>query len=93
MSVQRCRRWPSIILALGQCILSSGVSGAGKLKGHQQNAALRKHGTITQYYFNERRRLWVNIETALVECHVLARSIQTCLYISVGPAPETIDRH
>ena len=53
MLAQRRRRWPSITSALGQCILLSGVSGAGMLKSHQHNAAVRKHGTITQCCFND----------------------------------------
>ena len=47
------RRWPSITSALGQCIELSGVSGAGTLRRHQHNAAIRKHGTITQCCFND----------------------------------------
>ena len=53
MLAQRCRRWPSINSALGQCIVLSDVSGAGILKYHQHNAAVRKHGTITQCSFKD----------------------------------------
>ena len=53
MLAQRRRRWPSITSALGQCIVLSGVSGAGMLKRHQHNAAVRKHGTITQSCFDD----------------------------------------
>ena len=51
---QRRRRWPSITSALGQCIVLFGVFGADMLKRHQHNAAVRKHGTITQCCFNDR---------------------------------------
>ena len=53
MLSKRRRLWPSISSALGQCIVLSGVSGAGMLKCHQHNAAVRKHGTITQCCFND----------------------------------------
>ena len=53
MLAQRRRRLPSITSALGQCIVLSGVSGAGMLKRHQHNAAVRKPGTITQCCFND----------------------------------------
>ena len=78
MLAQRHRWWPSIAAALGRCIVLSGVSGAGMLNRHQHNAALGKHGTITQCCFNEGASVedWVNIETALVECHVISQSIQ-----------------
>ena len=52
MLAQRRRRWPSLTSAPGQCIVLSGVSGAGMSKRHQHNAAVRKHGTITQCCFN-----------------------------------------
>ena len=44
-------------------------------KRHQHNGAVRKYGKITQccFYDGQRRRLWVNIETALCECHVYSR--------------------
>ena len=45
MLAQRRRRWPTITSALGQCIVLSGVSGAGVLKCHHHN------GTITQCCF------------------------------------------
>ena len=34
----------------------------------RNNAAVRKNGTITQFCFNagQRRKLWVNIETAFI---------------------------
>ena len=47
-------------------------------KRHPRNAAVRKHGTITQCCFNDgqRRTLRVNIATTLGESLVFARSIQ-----------------
>ena len=53
MLPQRRRRWSSIPSALGQCIVLSSLSSAGMFKRHQQNAAVRKHGTITQCCFND----------------------------------------
>ena len=53
MLAQRRRWWPSITSALGHCIVLSGVSGAGMFKRHQHNAAVKKHGTITQRCFND----------------------------------------
>ena len=53
MLTQRRRRWSIITSPLGQCIVLSGVPGAGMLKRHQHNAAFRKHGTITQRCFND----------------------------------------
>ena len=53
MLAQRRRQWPSITSALGQCIVLSGVSGAGVLKRHQLNAAVRKYSKITQCCFND----------------------------------------
>ena len=41
-----------------------------------KNAALKKHGTNPVSMSGQRRRLWVNIETALGECHVFVQSIQ-----------------
>ena len=53
MLAQRRRRWPIITSALGQCIVLSGVSGAGMGKRYpHNNATARKHGTITQCCFN-----------------------------------------
>ena len=56
----------------------SGVPGAEMLKRRQHNAAVRKHGTITNAVSmtGQPQRLWVNTETALVECHVFAQSVQ-----------------
>ena len=53
MLAQHRRRCPGITSASGQCIVLSGVSGAGMLKRHQHNAAVRIHGTITQCCFND----------------------------------------
>ena len=50
---QRRKRWPRITSALGRCIVLSGVSSSGG-KPHQRNAAVSKHGTITQCCFNDR---------------------------------------
>ena len=84
MLAQRRSRWPSNTSALGQCIVLSGVSGAKMLRRHQHNAAVSKHGTITQC-----QRLWVNIETALIECHVFAQSIhQTVIDLCWASAVE-----
>ena len=52
---------------------------APMLERHQHNAAVRKESTInldTVSMTGQRRRLWVNIETALVECHRFVQSIQ-----------------
>ena len=70
MLAQSCRRWPSITSALGQCIVISGVSGPGMLKRHQHNAAVRKHGTITQCCFNVGPDCGSTLKKALDECHV-----------------------
>ena len=74
MLVQRRRRWPSITSALGQCIVLSGVSGAGMLKSHQSENTVQSSNAVSMT--GQRRRLWVYIEITLVECHVFAQSIQ-----------------
>ena len=53
MLAQRRRRWPSITSALGQCILLAVLFWRQDGKRHPQtiNAAVRKHGTITQCCF------------------------------------------
>ena len=56
---------------MGHSIVLSGVSGAGMLKHHQHNAAVRN--TVQS---PNGVSMWVNIETALVECHVFAQSMQ-----------------
>ena len=60
MSAQR----RSITSALGQCIVLFGVSGHGMLKHRQHNAAVQSPNAVSMT--DQRRRLWVNIETALV---------------------------
>ena len=49
----------------------------GKRHPHN-NAAVRKHGKSPNAvsFSGQRLGLWVNIETALGECHVFAQSIQ-----------------
>ena len=61
-------------ISIGPMHRVSGVSGAGMLKRHQHNVTVRKPNAVSMT--GQRRRLWVNIETALVECHVFAQSIQ-----------------
>ena len=69
MFAQRRRRWPSITLALGQCIVFSGVSDAGILKVtsimQQSEKTVQSPNAVS--IKGQRRRLWVNIETVLVE--------------------------
>ena len=69
MLAQRRGWWPSITLALDQCIMLSGVSG-WKASPHN-NSAVRKHCRLQSPHSvsmsGQRRRLWVNIETALAE--------------------------
>ena len=78
MLAQRRRRWPSFTSVLGQCIVLSGLSGAGMLKRQQHNATaeytIQSPNAVS--ITCQRRRLWVSIETALVQCHLLAQSIQ-----------------
>ena len=78
MLAQRRSQWPSITSALGQCIVLSGVSGAGMLKLYQHNAAVRKtvQSANAVSMTGQRRRLWVNIETSLFQYHVFVQSIQ-----------------
>ena len=68
MLVRHRRRWPSITSALGQCIVSSGVSGAG-MKSVTRIIRPQSENTVqSPNAFSmscQRRRLWVNIETAL----------------------------
>ena len=80
MLAQRRRQWPRITAALGQCIVCSSVSGAGLesvtriVTGMQQSEnAVQRFNAVS--IAGQRRKLWVNIETALGECHVLAQSI------------------
>ena len=76
MLARRLRQWPSITSALGQCIVLSGVSGAGIgnvtriIQQSEKTAQSPNAVSMT----GQRRRLWVNIETALGECHVFAQS-------------------
>ena len=76
MLAQRRRQWPSITSAIGQCIVLSGKCiwrRVGKRHPHN-NAAVSKHSTISQCCFNvgPASKKWVNIGTALGECHVFA---------------------
>ena len=75
MLAQRRRRWPRITSALGQCIVFFGVSGAGMLTvtsimQHPENNTIQSLNAVSMT--GQRRILWVNIDTALVECHVFA---------------------
>ena len=77
MLAQRRRRWLSITSALGQCIVLSGVFGAGmesviRINQQSENTVQSPNAVAMT---GQRRRLWVNIETALGECHVFAQSI------------------
>ena len=69
MLAQRRRRWPSITSALGQCIVLSGVFGAGILKvtsiNQQAEKTVQTPNAVPMT--GQRRRLRVNIETVLVE--------------------------
>ena len=73
MFTQRRRRWPSVTSALGQCIKLSGVSGAGmesvtrKTMQQSQNTVQSSNAVSMS---GQRRRLWINIGTALGECDV-----------------------
>ena len=78
MLAQRRRRWPSITSALGQCIVFSGVSGAG-MESVTRITIKQSENTVQSNdvsMSDQRRRLWVNIETALGGCHVFAQSIR-----------------
>ena len=79
MLAQRRRRCPNITSELGQCIVLFGVSVAGMSYRHQHYAAVRKQSPNSVSMTGQRRRLWVNIDTALVKCHVFAQSIQQTL--------------
>ena len=78
---QRRRQWSSITSALGQCIVLSGVSGAGiesvtSIVDPMQQSENPVQSTNAVSLSGQYRRLWVNIETALGEWYVFARSIQ-----------------
>ena len=64
---QRCRRGPCITSASGQCIVLSGVSGAGmeSVTRIMQQSENTKQSPNVVSMTGQRRRLWVNIETAL----------------------------
>ena len=66
------------ISILGQCIVLSGVSGAGTLCVinimQPLENTLQSPNAVSMT--GQRRRLWVNIETALLEFHVFVQSIQ-----------------
>ena len=79
MLAQRRSRWPSITSALGQCIVLSGVYGAGmesvtRITMQQSENTVQSPNAVPMS--GQRQRLWVNIETALGECHVFAQSKQ-----------------
>ena len=79
MLAQCRRRWPGITSALSQCIVLSGASGVG-LESVTRITVQQSENTVQSPHAvsmsGQRRRLWVNIETALCECHVFAQSIQ-----------------
>ena len=72
---QRRRRWPSITSALGQCIVLSGVSGAGiECVTHltmQSDNTVQSPNAVS--LSGLRRRLWDSIETALCLRKVYSR--------------------
>ena len=79
MLAQRRGRWLSITSALGQCIVLSGVSGAGiesvtRITMQQTENMAQSPNAISMS--GRWRRLCVNIEKALGECHVFVQSIQ-----------------
>ena len=65
MLAQRRSRWPSNTSALDQCIVLSGVSGAGMER--VTRIAMQQSENMVQSP--------LNIETALDECHVFAQII------------------
>ena len=66
----------SITSALGQCIASSGVSTAGlkSVTSITRKKTVQSPNAVSMT--GQRRRLWIDIETALGECYVFAQSIQ-----------------
>ena len=75
MLAQRRRRWLGITSELGQCIVLSGVSGPGmesviRITMQQSENTVQSPNAVS--IPGQRRRLWVKIETALSECHMLA---------------------
>ena len=81
MLAQRRGQWPSIKSALSQCIVASGVSDTGMKSVTPIVTRMQLSENMVQSpnavsMSGQRRRLWVNIETTLGECHVFARSIQ-----------------
>ena len=77
MLAQRRRRWPNIISQLGQCIVLYGWWPFGN-KVSPAWQSQRTPDSVSM--LSQRRRLRVNNETALGECHVFdnvqAQSIQ-----------------
>ena len=77
-ALAQCRRWwPCITSALGQCIVLSCASGAGmesvtRITMQQSENTVQSPDDVSMS--GQRRRQWVNIETALGECQVLVRS-------------------
>ena len=79
MLAQRRRQSPNITSALGECIVLSGVSGAGmasvtRITMQRSVNTVQSPNAVSMS--GQRRRLWVNIETVLGECHMFAQSIQ-----------------
>ena len=79
MLAQRSRWWLSIrpTSTLGLSIVLSGVSGAGmesvtRITMQQLENTVQAPNAVLMS--GQHRRLWVNIETALCECHVFAQS-------------------
>ena len=80
MLAQRRRRWPSITseLANVSCYLRSRFSGDGGEKRHPHSNATVPTNTGQSpnvvSMLSQRQRLWVNIESALGECHVFSNA-------------------
>ena len=78
MLAQRRRRWPSITseLANVSCYLRSRFSGDGGGKRHPHSNATANTGQSPNVVsmLGQRQRLWVNIESALGECHVFSNA-------------------
>ena len=79
MSAQRRRRWPNSISQLGQCIVlsGSGISGDKASPAWQSEQTQDNHPILFQSWASVEDCLWVNIETALGECHVFADVAQS----------------
>ena len=86
MLVQRRRRWPSITSALGQCILLSGVSGAGI--GSVTRKTMRQSENTVQspmlFQFWTIVEFWVNFERTEVNATCLRRRRLTGIEPAIG---------